>query len=293
MRNKKHNLGTHDLPGLPDAILLISVFSSVAKSLRETGEAVRRLDRTLVPRGGGRPVGTADVVFGGLSGAANKSRLWFAVAGVMALRKGRARRAAAHGLIALTAASTMNAVLKRMLPSRPRPEHLGFLRFAHPESDSSSLPSGHSGVRLCFPHRRGLGKSGMGCSRSSGRCGCGLLPCAHRRALALGCPAWFGSRCSSSGTDKRLGARLNSLSGFLKLLGKNASRRSTDGSIGLVRAARRPTAGAAPAAVIPLPIASHMQGSGMPEAETMGRFPGWVVQSLRSGLGVLLARSST
>ncbi|WP_458114312.1 hypothetical protein M1D88_09700 [Arthrobacter sp. R1-13] len=127
VRKKKHNLDAPDLPGLlVIALLPINGFRSMARALQEAVKTVRQLDRTLVARGSCQPAGAADVLFGGLSAAANKSRLWLAIAAVMALRTGPARRAAVHGLIALSVASAMNAVFKGILPSRPRPEHLGF-----------------------------------------------------------------------------------------------------------------------------------------------------------------------
>ncbi|WP_311380057.1 phosphatase PAP2 family protein [Arthrobacter sp. ISL-72] len=80
----------------------------------------------------------------------------------MALRNGRPRRAAAHGLIALALASGTNAVFKALPPSRPRPEQLSFLRFGPPESGSSSLPSGHSASAAAFATGVALVSPGLG-----------------------------------------------------------------------------------------------------------------------------------
>jgi hypothetical protein len=114
----------------------------VTTTLQKVGKNVGRLDRTLVKWVTRLPPSAADDVFHWLSRSANQGRLWVALAGAMALRNGRARQAAAHGLIALTVASATNAAFKALLPSRLRPEHLAFLRFGHPEHGSSSLPSG-------------------------------------------------------------------------------------------------------------------------------------------------------
>ena len=108
------------------------------------------------------PASAADDAFHWLSRAASNNKLWFAVAGAMAVRNGRSRRAAAHGLIALTAASATNAALKALLPSRPRPEQLSFLRFGPPESGSSSLPSGHSASAAAFATGVTLVSPGLG-----------------------------------------------------------------------------------------------------------------------------------
>ncbi|WP_311380779.1 phosphatase PAP2 family protein [Arthrobacter sp. ISL-28] len=66
------------------------------------------------------------------------------------------------GLIALALASGTNAVFKTLLPSRPRPEQLSFLRFGPPESGSSSLPSGHSASAAAFATGVALVSPGLG-----------------------------------------------------------------------------------------------------------------------------------
>ncbi|WP_306922730.1 phosphatase PAP2 family protein [Arthrobacter globiformis] len=134
----------------------------MAGTLREVGKTVGRLDRTLVERVSHLPPSSADGAVQGLSWAASYSKLWFAVAGAMALRNGRPRRAAAHGLTALALASGTNAVFKALLPSRPRPEQLSFRRFGPPESGSSSLPSGHSASAAAFATGVALVSPGLG-----------------------------------------------------------------------------------------------------------------------------------
>jgi undecaprenyl-diphosphatase len=88
-----------------------------------------------------------------LSRAANYSRLWIAVAGVLALVGGRSgRRAAAQGLtcIAVTSA-TVNIAVKRV-GRRPRPERPPEQAAARVVRMPTSLsfPSGHSAAAFAF-----------------------------------------------------------------------------------------------------------------------------------------------
>lgn len=113
---------------------------------------VSGLDRTLVRAVSGLPGGHHDDLFRKLSAAATKGKLWFGVAGVLALFPGRPRRAALHGLIAQGVASAVtNIVFKTLLPRRrPLPEHLPVFRFVNPQPTSSSMPSGHSASAAAF-----------------------------------------------------------------------------------------------------------------------------------------------
>lgn len=95
-----------------------------------------------------------DAVFKGLTTAANHSLLWFAVAAVLASRRGAARRAALRGVAAIGGASfTINALAKPLLPRlRPAYEDLPLARRLalrhHPRS--SSFPSGHAASAAAF-----------------------------------------------------------------------------------------------------------------------------------------------
>ncbi len=87
-----------------------------------------------------------------VSKAANHSLLWFGVAGVLALRKGRPRRAGLRGLAAIAGASTSaSLVAKRLFPRRrPAAELLEQHRRLTRRPTSSSFPSGHAASAAAF-----------------------------------------------------------------------------------------------------------------------------------------------
>jgi membrane-associated phospholipid phosphatase len=113
-------------------------------------DSVEQLDRIIVKGVNRRSTTAVDAGLHLLSVSANKSLLWFAVAGAMALRSGAPRHAAMRGLLALGVASAANRALKVVLPFRTRPQQLpAFLSWA-PEYGGSSLPSGHSAAAAAF-----------------------------------------------------------------------------------------------------------------------------------------------
>ncbi|MEK0155634.1 bifunctional phosphatase PAP2/diacylglycerol kinase family protein [Arthrobacter oryzae] len=134
------------------------------RMLRKGPGLVAGLDRTLLKAVSGLPGGNHDVLFRRLSAAANHGKLWFAVAGGLALIPGKPRRAALHGLIAQGVASAVtNMVFKTLLPrARPLPEHLPVFRFVNPQPTSSSMPSGHSASAAAFAVGVGLVQPAIG-----------------------------------------------------------------------------------------------------------------------------------
>jgi len=87
-----------------------------------------------------------------LSGAANHSLLWFAVAaGLGAFGGRRARRAALRGTLAVAASSAISSgLLKRVLHrQRPPLDAFAFRGLRHPPT-SSSMPSGHASSAAAF-----------------------------------------------------------------------------------------------------------------------------------------------
>src|SRR6478736_5512811 len=132
--------------------------------LRKAPGRLEKLDRKLVRSLSRVPGGVHDDFFRRLSAAANKGKLWFGIAAVMALFPGRTRRAALHGLMAQAVASAVtNAVFKTLLPrARPLPEHLPVFRFVHPQPTSSSMPSGHSASAAAFALGVGLVRPALG-----------------------------------------------------------------------------------------------------------------------------------
>ncbi len=132
--------------------------------LRKAPRRLARFDRKLVKAVSAFPGGGHDDFFRKLSAAANKGKLWFGVAAVMALIPGRTRRAALHGLLAQGVASGItNLGFKTLLPrARPLPEHLPAFRFVHPQPTSSSMPSGHSASAVAFALGVGIIRPALG-----------------------------------------------------------------------------------------------------------------------------------
>ena len=132
--------------------------------LRKAPGRLAKLDRKLVRTVSGFPGGHHDVFFRRLSAAANKGKLWLGIAAVIALFRGRTRRAALHGLLAQAVASAVtNLGFKTLLPrARPLPEHLPVFRFVHPQPTSSSMPSGHSASAVAFALGVGLVRPALG-----------------------------------------------------------------------------------------------------------------------------------
>ena len=132
--------------------------------LRKGPGLVAGLDRMLLKAVSGLPGGDHDVLFRRLSASANHGKLWFAIAGGLALIPGKTRRAALHGLIAQGVASAVtNVVFKTLLPrARPLPEHLPVFRFVNPQPTSSSMPSGHSASAAAFAVGVGLVQPAIG-----------------------------------------------------------------------------------------------------------------------------------
>ncbi|MGC2996936.1 phosphatase PAP2 family protein [Streptomyces sp. G35A] len=88
----------------------------------------------------------------GVEEVAESSKLWCGAAVAMACLGGwRGRRAAAAGLVALTAAQLVSNGLCKQLADRPRPPKEWF---PHDEvddrPDSSSFPSGHTAAAVAF-----------------------------------------------------------------------------------------------------------------------------------------------
>ncbi|MEU4806875.1 phosphatase PAP2 family protein [Actinosynnema sp. NPDC023587] len=113
---------------------------------------VNRLDQALMERCGMLPATPVDQGMKSLSKAANHSVLWLGVAGVLALRKGRPRRAGLRGLAAIAGASaSASLVAKRLFPRRrPAAELLAVPRRLTKRPTSSSFPSGHAASAAAF-----------------------------------------------------------------------------------------------------------------------------------------------
>jgi undecaprenyl-diphosphatase len=99
------------------------------------------------------PSPSLDLVLSRLSSAADHSKLWFAIAGALALRPGRPRRAAVVGVVSIGLASATANLVGKGLLRRPRPDRAGV---AVPAGRtvrmpaSTSFPSGHSASAFAF-----------------------------------------------------------------------------------------------------------------------------------------------
>lgn len=91
-----------------------------------------------------------------LSNAANGSRLWLAIAGVLAVFGGKqGRRAALEGVVAIGVTSASINLVAKSFATRPRPDPADTPRFATRDVQmptSSSFPSGHAASAFAFAY---------------------------------------------------------------------------------------------------------------------------------------------
>lgn len=114
--------------------------------------AVTRWDRHLYRRVQNLPPSQADRALRTLSKAANHGRLWFAVAAVIGVRRGRGRRAAIRALGSLAISSVLTNAVAKAAVRRGRPDleaHPAHRRLRR-EPISSSFPSGHAASAAAF-----------------------------------------------------------------------------------------------------------------------------------------------
>ncbi|MFG2791941.1 phosphatase PAP2 family protein [Streptomyces sp. NPDC048419] len=94
-----------------------------------------------------------DVALRRLSAAADHSKISFLIAGALAVRPGRSRRAAALGVAAIGVASATANLLGKRLVRRPRPHRAEDSPFPGrhvPMPESASFPSGHTASAVAF-----------------------------------------------------------------------------------------------------------------------------------------------
>jgi len=137
------------------------------KRLLKAVDPVNEVDRGITRCIAALPPSPLDTVMKGLTTAANHSVLWGAVAGVLALRRGATRKAAARGVLAIAlASSTSNAVCKPLLPRRrpaasELPAYHKLASLSSPPT-SSSFPSGHAASAAAFATAVGLESPRLG-----------------------------------------------------------------------------------------------------------------------------------
>jgi undecaprenyl-diphosphatase len=114
--------------------------------------AVSHRDRAVTAVVAELPPSAADRILVRLSAAADHSALWVVVAGVLAVRRGAGRKAAARGLLAIALSSaTANGLMKPLFPRRrPAAAALPSYRTIPDPPMSSSFPSGHSASAAAF-----------------------------------------------------------------------------------------------------------------------------------------------
>ncbi|HEV2825324.1 MAG TPA: phosphatase PAP2 family protein [Actinomycetota bacterium] len=127
----------------------------VADGLRELGA----VDRAVYEAVARTPTGNLDVPVRRLSGAADNSRLWLAIAAVVAVAGGRrGRRAALEGVVAIGVTSAtgnlgVKPVARRRRPDRSRP---ALCEDRHvPMPRSAAVPSGHAASAFAFAYAVG------------------------------------------------------------------------------------------------------------------------------------------
>lgn len=122
----------------------------IAEALRQAGEA----DRAVYAAIATTPMPALDEPLRRLSGAANHSKLWLGIAGVLAVVGGRrGRRAAVRGVVAIGATSAAVNLGVKSLSERARPDRatVGVPESRHvPMPSSTSFPSGHSASGFAF-----------------------------------------------------------------------------------------------------------------------------------------------
>jgi diacylglycerol kinase family enzyme/membrane-associated phospholipid phosphatase len=120
--------------------------------MRSRADQVNDADRALSRAISSMPPSALDTAMKNVSRAANHSLLWFAIAGVLAARRGASRKAAARGVLAIAGASaTASGLLKPLLPRRrPAASELPAYQTIPNPPTSSSFPSGHAASAAAF-----------------------------------------------------------------------------------------------------------------------------------------------
>lgn len=122
--------------------------------LRQLLSELSALDKKLYEAVATTDTPTLDRFFRRLSSAADKSVLWFGIAGVIAVGGGRTgRRAALNGVVSIGLASATANLLGKQLTDRRRPDRAGAgvpdeRHVTMPES--TSFPSGHTASAFAF-----------------------------------------------------------------------------------------------------------------------------------------------
>jgi membrane-associated phospholipid phosphatase len=114
---------------------------------------VDQIDQAVYRAIAASPSPSLDLVLSRLSSAADHSKLWFAIAGALALKPGRPRRAALVGVASIGLVSATANLVGKGLLRRARPDRAGVSVPAGRKvrmPGSTSFPSGHSASGFAF-----------------------------------------------------------------------------------------------------------------------------------------------
>ena len=133
----------------------------LSAALRELGA----VDRAVYEAVARTPTGNLDAPVRRLSDAANHSKLWLAIAAVVAVGGGRrGRRAALEGVVAIGVTSATVNLGVKPIARRRRPERAQPALFEDrhvPMPRSASFPSGHAASAFAFAHAVGRHLPGL------------------------------------------------------------------------------------------------------------------------------------
>ncbi|MGH3644299.1 MAG: phosphatase PAP2 family protein, partial [Mycobacterium sp.] len=135
------------------------------RGIRQIGAGLGTLDREIFDVIAESPSPLLDAVMPRLTSAADHSKLWFAIAAVLAASGNKsAQRGALRGVVALGATSVFtNQVAKRVWKrSRPNSSLVPLVRLSRRMPTSNSLPSGHSASAAAFAVGVGLESAPLG-----------------------------------------------------------------------------------------------------------------------------------
>jgi membrane-associated phospholipid phosphatase len=133
--------------------------------VREVLRDLQSLDGALYAAVAGTKTPTLDAGLRRLSAAADHSKISMAVAGMLAARPGRSRRAAVLGLAAVALASVSANLVGKQVVHRPRPDREAALVVPGrvvPMPHSASFPSGHTASAVAFAGAVGAALPGTG-----------------------------------------------------------------------------------------------------------------------------------
>jgi diacylglycerol kinase family enzyme/membrane-associated phospholipid phosphatase len=135
------------------------------RGITQIGRGLGTLDREIFDAIAESPSPLFDAVMPRLTAAADHSKLWFAIAALLAASGNRsAQRGALRGVVALAGSSAFTNQLAKRVWTRPRPNYslVPLVRLSRRMPTSNSLPSGHSASAAAFAVGVGLESPPLG-----------------------------------------------------------------------------------------------------------------------------------